>query len=736
MTSPTNKVHDDLFEAQVMLLFAQSRLAVSAAPAAGLLLILAMFDAAPWFHHLAWWLLLCAASLWRHVIARRFFALPRPIAQIRSWGRRAIVGGFWSGVVWGSSVLFLAPGNSSHDHMFLAMYLIAVVSVGVASYSALRMAFVAVAVPMLGPATVLGLLHGGRVDLAISLGCLLATVMLFLYMNRMHLSIVESLQLRQENRQLLTLMRATIEATADGIATFDAEGTVINHNQKLQQWLQPLVLPGASARVLVRQVLRRLPRGERWVLLQLLSQVGEQVPLGPIRLTLTAGRVLEMRLEPVKFPGGQPGVVCSCRDITDNQRIETELQDSEKRHRVLIERLSDGVSVTQNGLIKLINPSLERMLGYAQDAVLGQPFIQYVVPEDRTRLQNYHAQRLAGKDVPSEYEAGLVHRDGRVIQARIHNAMVPWSGAPAALATVTDISQRKLIEAELRDSRARLEQLINATPFPLLLSRMADGQVVFANQRACALFEVPAPQALNVRTADLFVVADEHDRLLRDLGQRQMVINRELQLRTTRGRTFWAEITIEPINYGGEPCLYSGVNDITQRRMFVEKMDHLAHHDPLTGLPNRLLFHDRLKHAVLLAERSKERFVLLYADLDGFKPVNDRYGHEVGDQLLVEVAGRLHSAVRASDTLARIGGDEFVLILPSLSDMAMISAIVEKLVGRLLIPFEIAGHTIQIGVSIGIAVYPDDAADDVGLIRHADQAMYRVKLSGKAAVGH
>ncbi|MBI5890855.1 MAG: diguanylate cyclase [Nitrosomonadales bacterium] len=162
-----------------------------------------------------------------------------------------------------------------------------------------------------------------------------------------------------------------------------------------------------------------------------------------------------------------------------------------------------------------------------------------------------------------------------------------------------------------------------------------------------------------------------------------------------------------------------------------QKYQHLAHHDMLTGLPNRSLFADRLQQMLAQAKRSISHGALVYLDLDKFKPVNDTLGHDVGDLVLKEIAQRLQTAVRESDTVARIGGDEFVVLLPTIESKQDAGTVAEKIRHALDQPFEIGEHTIHIGCSIGIAVYPEHGDDEISLMKNADTAMYQAKQNGR-----
>jgi diguanylate cyclase (GGDEF)-like protein len=174
-------------------------------------------------------------------------------------------------------------------------------------------------------------------------------------------------------------------------------------------------------------------------------------------------------------------------------------------------------------------------------------------------------------------------------------------------------------------------------------------------------------------------------------------------------------------------------HDITEQKLHAERMERIAQHDPLTGLPNRLLLGDRLRLAIAQSRRENTRIAVCYLDLDGFKQVNDRHGHQAGDQVLVEVATRLTTTVRAGDTVARLGGDEFVILLSGLADDEECRQALNRLLAACAAPYEVAGSEQSgISASIGVTVFPSDSVDPDTLIRHADHAMYVAKQAGKS----
>lgn len=184
--------------------------------------------------------------------------------------------------------------------------------------------------------------------------------------------------------------------------------------------------------------------------------------------------------------------------------------------------------------------------------------------------------------------------------------------------------------------------------------------------------------------------------------------------------------------HDGNPLRMIGTHaDITVRKEMEERMRHLAHYDALTELPNRALITDRLQQAVIKARRDKTHMAVMFLDLDKFKPVNDNWGHDIGDLLLKQVAQRLLVCVRASDTVARIGGDEFIVLLPTIEQELDTTVVAEKILHALKQPFDVAGHVLNISGSIGIAVYPEHGDDEKLLLINADIAMYHAKKDGR-----
>ncbi|HEV7816663.1 MAG TPA: GGDEF domain-containing protein [Janthinobacterium sp.] len=259
------------------------------------------------------------------------------------------------------------------------------------------------------------------------------------------------------------------------------------------------------------------------------------------------------------------------------------------------------------------------------------------------------------------------------------------------------------------------------------------GQILFASKRATAL--IGLPHAL--RGYAMSALASDSDQGALKAALAETLLSRQSGRAEIRLKTpdleIWFELRLSC--YGGEDdaaeVLLVG-RDMTAQHATEERLRHMATHDALTELPNRLLLSDRIRMVIAQARRSGQGFAVATVGLDGFKKVNDGLGHPVGDAVLRMAAARLRKTLRDSDTLARVGGDEFVAVLPGTASEAQIKLVTGRLIATLQSPFEVDGHTIYVGASVGVAVYPQHAEDEVRLVALADAAMSYAKTTGKA----
>jgi len=289
---------------------------------------------------------------------------------------------------------------------------------------------------------------------------------------------------------------------------------------------------------------------------------------------------------------------------------------------------------------------------------------------------------------------------------------------------------RRTVESRLRILVKAVEQ----SPVSIIVTDN-EGIIEYVNPKFCKVTGYTLEEVLGKTPRILkggFLTADFYRDLWRTIlaGEEWHGV---FQNRTKSGEILWELASISPIRdeAGAVTHFVSVKEDFTEIKRLQDRMDNLAHHDQLTGLPNRTLFYDRLKHAQVQARRREKGFTLFYLDLDGFKAVNDGHGHELGDRLLKAVGERISECVRESDTVARMGGDEFAVLLPDLQLREPAGDLARSIIDALARPFQLGPITCVIGVSIGISSYPRDSEDPEQLLSHADAAMYRVKNDGK-----
>ena len=387
---------------------------------------------------------------------------------------------------------------------------------------------------------------------------------------------------------------------------------------------------------------------------------------------------------------------------------------------VLLVRLPEG-------LLLQANPAAYEQL---QLPAGGQPL-------DSLFLQNtdWRELQLRLKQGPvRQFEARLQGAHGRPVWMLL-SAREQWQGEQRYLwLSLHDVSERRKREFQLQANEALHQQILTTCGEGYLQFDAATNRIVDANPAFCQLLGCSTEQVLGATLAD-FLAPDCPPTPLTDRHwpEQQETVRGELSmLRADRiPLTVQVQANVLRDERGQEVTRFALLTDMTERKKNEERMIYLAFYDPLTALPNRLLFHERLQQALFLLNRQGQPFALLFLDLDHFKQVNDTLGHDVGDELLREIGRRLFQAVRESDTVARLGGDEFVVLLQGVRSELAAATGAEKLLSALADPIQIGEHSLQASVSIGIARAPEDGNDASTIRKKADLAMYAAKAAGK-----
>ena len=419
-------------------------------------------------------------------------------------------------------------------------------------------------------------------------------------------------------------------------------------------------------------------------------------------------------------------------------RLNSEtLRDSEQRFRALAQQLPVGVFMADlEGGCRYVNDRWCQMTGLTAEQALGSPWMQAVHPDERDQVMKAWRQVIEESG-----ELVVDHRfrspSGRT--AWLNTRAVPLrdrAGRTAYyLGTNTDIADLKRTEETLRASEARFRSYFELPLVGIALTG-PDKRWWEVNDRLCELLGYRRSQLLRLSWAELTYPED----LAADLAHFERVMSRRvdgysLEKRFLRqdGSLLYASVSTRCVRRANGVVDYfvTVVQDITERKQAEEHIQHLAHYDALTGLPNRALLGDRLQQAVLRAGRDHSQVGVLLVDLDHFKRINDTLGHSVGDQLLREAARRLQESIRQCDTISRQGGDEFAVVLPDLGDSDEAARMAQRILDQMAEPYRLDDHELHIGCSIGISLCPRDGRSAENLLKNADNALYRAKDAGR-----
>lgn len=294
---------------------------------------------------------------------------------------------------------------------------------------------------------------------------------------------------------------------------------------------------------------------------------------------------------------------------------------------------------------------------------------------------------------------------------------------------------RSRADQALKESEKQLSDILENVTAHIYM-KDTQGRYLFANRLLREQFDAPMEEIVgydDYKFFDADTAANMREDDLRVLRDGETIQTEETNFNILTGvANVFLSVKLPLRREDGSVYALCGIStDITERKEVEEHMRHMAQYDGLTHLPNRALFNDRLQQALVAAQRNQVRLALMFLDLDKFKPVNDTYGHAVGDLLLKEVAQRMQDCLRESDTAARIGGDEFVVLLPTIETGEDAGIVGQKILRALNRPFELAGHRLNISSSIGVAIYPDHGSSEKLLVKSADIAMYHAKKNGR-----
>lgn len=416
-------------------------------------------------------------------------------------------------------------------------------------------------------------------------------------------------------------------------------------------------------------------------------------------------------------------------DIAEHSRAEKDLRDSEERLRCILESSPVGISVSRrdDGTVVFANTRFREILGAAADEVVGSHARDHYVDADQ-RAQVIDILKRKGHI--DDFEVEFRRKDGTPFWSLLTIRPIHFEGESVNLAWVYDISAIKSTQEQLKLAAKVLETANEA----VVITNVRN-EIEFVNPAFTTITEYTAEEV--VGTNPRMLQSGRHDAdFYRDMWRALAETGRwrgEIWNRRKSGEFYaeWLSIVAIKDASGTTTHHVAVFSDITHRKEDEERVWRQANYDALTGLPNRALFVDRLSQAVRQSRRDNKKFALMFIDLDGFKQVNDTMGHAAGDVMLQQTAARLTECVRASDTVARLAGDEFTVIVQSITGREDAGMVAAKILESLARPFALATGMAEVRGSIGIAIFPEDADDGSHLLNLADEAMYTVKKHGK-----
>ncbi|MCL5962336.1 MAG: PAS domain S-box protein [Chloroflexi bacterium] len=530
-----------------------------------------------------------------------------------------------------------------------------------------------------------------------------------------------------------TVMVAALPTAACLLDAYELR--VVAHNQLYQSFLDE---PYHTSGVMGLRLEEFLPEAEESGLLEMHRRAagGQFVSVRDFlcRGFPRGGRYWDVHLAPIRTEEGRVGwVLATLSDVTERKRAERQLR---KLSRAVEQSPSTIVITDAQGAIEYVNPKFTKLTGYTFEEALGQN--PRILKTDKTPPET-HKNLWRTITSGAEWQGEFCNKK--------KNGELYWESASISpirnsqgiithfVAVKEDITARKLTEEALRESEERYRQLFeNANDAILVHGLEPNGmpsKFIEVNDVACRRLGYSRDELLAMSPAD--IDAEEHRHKVPEIKEGSLKQGHSTFEGThvaKNGREIPVEINSHVFTLGDRKVVLSIARDITERKKAEETIRRLAYQDALTGLPNRVVFNDRLALALALARRRRERLAIMMLDVDHFKVVNDTLGHSVGDKVLQGICGRLSGLLRESDTAARMGGDEFILLLPDLRRVEDAVDIAQRIIEALDEPFELDGHEIRTTVSIGIAIFPQDGELSERLVVNADIAMYQAKRQG------
>ena len=669
------------------------------------------------------------------------------IERATDWERYFIVGSTLMGFAWAALPTFLFPEGSIELQLALTFIVAAMAMGGVGILAPSRLALALFIAPMAVAMVARALLQGGAIFVGIAVVAIFYVALLIRMGSAFHKALAETIRARFETELLIEKLRTSqdafsdaVESLPEAIAIYDADDRLMVCNRKYAQaqttYDDPAQLVGKSFADLVRLSVAKGEQIEPEYAGDVEAWIKERIR----RREVEAGR------EPRMYRIGDGrwmltaisrtragGIVAVRTDITRLRDAELSVTAALDEQELIFGAVTTGIAFLRDRVVQRCNRRLAEIFGYSREEVIGKTTaLFYYSAEEWERLGSEAYPRIRGGETYRREVRGK-RRDGTAFWMQVTGRLVdPADEAKGTIWVIDDVDARRRAEDALKAALIEEQRVMDTATVGIVF--LKERKVIKCNQQFAAMLGYMPEELIGHSSAIWFPSMQAWQ----EIGdEAYATVNRgerydyELEFVKKDGERLWCHVTGRMLDVTnparGSIWVYS---DVTERKKREEEVRDLAHHDALTGLPNRRLLDDRIAQAFAAARRSRERVALMLLDLDRFKPINDTYGHEAGDAVLRAVAARLKGCVRQSDTVARVGGDEFVVMLPMPAAQDAVR-VAEKILAELAEPIRVAGDDVQIGVSIGISVFPEDSVDKDELLKYADRAMYHVKAAGR-----
>ncbi|MCF8105666.1 MAG: PAS domain S-box protein [Desulfohalobiaceae bacterium] len=549
---------------------------------------------------------------------------------------------------------------------------------------------------------------------------------LLLRVNRLEKEQKEQRRIEEELVKRQKYLESVIHHAPDAIVTLDSSHRVLQWNPGAES-----IFGYTCEEVLGRDLDDLISRAdviqEARDVTRLVMSGNTLPPLETVRYTRDGTPVqVIVSGSPITLDGVLQGVVAVYTDITRRKDMEKALEKSEQIYRAIFENTGSATFIAEEDTtILLANKEFVKLSGYSKQELEGRRSWKDFVADEKElqKMERYHCLRKQDPRLaPTNYECRIRDKQGLIKDTVITVDMIP--GSTQSVASFLDISEHKRLQESLRQERDSLDNILENSADAIVIVD-ARGRFTRWNRRASELFGYHHEEMLSRKAFDFYSDQKEMDRMLEKLRRASFVRNYEISYQRKDGTAVPCSLSINLLKDKESRVIgsVSIIRDLTEWKKAEERLNYMSFHDSLTELYNRNYFEEEMKR---LQDGRHAPLGIIVCDVDGLKSINDTLGHEHGDDLLVNTASILRSNFRASDIIARIGGDEFSILIPQTSHKDM-----EKLVQRLrtyVEKFNNSGSKIPISLSIGYAVCEEQPADMQEIFRKADQMMYREKM--------